>query len=302
MKFTIRDHQNKSARLRECLLALGYEQVPLGSPCEVLFIDTDFPVWHYRDIIDRHKALGAAIILYPHGGNPNMWVDHYGAYEHTDAMLVPAEGHRRFYTAMQYAKPVYVVGWGLSACEPIRLSKGRRVLFAPIHPNGNNFLPDPEKDANRQVFQRLLAIPEIDLTVRYLGTLDANGLPVVEGVSYKRGRFDNSTGDIRHADCVIAEGTYGAMGVALGRPTVMFWQRPGTEELQAGPLPHYDAYKDMARYPLDALEGDLATTLQRACNEPRLMAAWRREWIGQPLRPERLARAVADVLGVGVAS
>lgn len=296
MRIAIRDHQNKSEPLRLALESQGIECTDERFAADVLLIDTDFPVWQYRQIIDWHKERGAKIVLYPHGANPNIvWDGLYEPYYQVDACLVPAEGHKDIMQRYGYPKPIHVCGWFLSDVNPMRNPAGKRVLFAPIHPNGAGLLGTVEKSWNVQIWESLLAIPGLDLTVRYLGSLAANGLTIEPNITYIAGRYDGSTSDIDKADVVVASGTYAYLALAKGVPTVGFFT--GLDDEHPRKPDHWDDYCHDLAFPLDAGAGNMPGLMTQAfCGEIETTDEWRKRMIGKKLDAEKLVKILKEII------
>jgi hypothetical protein len=297
MRVAMRNHQNKAAPLWAALESQGVECSDERFAADVLLIDTDFPVYDYRQIIDWHKERGAKIVIYPHGANPNVvWDGLYEPYAKTDAVLVPAEGHRDIMLKYGYPKPIYVCGWFLSEVRPMRQPSGRRVLFAPIHPDGHGLLGKLERYWNGFVWELLRTMDDIELSVRYLGTLEQNHLTIEPGITYRAGRYDGSTADIDTVDVVVASGTYAYMSLAKGVPTVGFMTSLDDEYPR---LPdHWEQYCDDLAFPLDAGAGDMAGLIEQAFSlgDGHVFETWRKRMIGEPLDAPKLVAILQEII------
>jgi hypothetical protein len=92
--------------------------------------------------------------------------------------------------------------------------------------------------------------------------------------------FHHSFEQILSADVVVGAGTIGAASVALGKPTVMFDQDTFADYVndQYVQAAHQDLYDDLARYPLDATDGNLQDLISQACESEQTW--WRDTWVG----------------------
>jgi hypothetical protein len=117
--------------------------------------------------------------------------------------LVIAPGHAEVMRRYGYSIPTHVIGWFFCDVKPWQTAEGLNVLFGPIHPVKAGKWEYPEDiEANKRVFEKLLAVPYINLTVRHIHPLEANGLweaPRVHYMVYP----DNNTDDIDQADIVV---------------------------------------------------------------------------------------------------
>jgi hypothetical protein len=304
MRIAIKDHLGKGIPLARVLAAAGHELVKITQYADLLLIDLDAPKYGYREVIDAHRAAGAKVLLYPHGGSPLLAYDGFlEPYENVDGNLVIAPGHAEVMRRYGYPSPIHVVGWSLCDQAPFRPAAAvRRVLFAPTHPSGFGHLSDLELELNARQFARLLEGPW-ELTVRYLGTLEQNGLWEVPGVNYVRGDWSPATGDIDAADVVVAApGTFPALTVARGAPMVTYGQgQPATDGVPGETLValrNLDRYEQYMRYPYDMDDGPVDEVLHAAA--AREATVWRRRFIGEQIAPaataQLLERIVADRL------
>jgi hypothetical protein len=308
LKFVVHDHNRRSLALANALLSAGHQLVQEG-PADVFLVDLDPPhPLPHRRVIDRHKAQGAKIIVYPHGGGVLYAYD--GLYKpHTkiDANLVIGPGHAEYMRRVGYPHPVHTIGWSLCEQRPFRrCGDVRRVVFAPTHPNADGSMTDRNRDENADLFRRLLECG-FDLTVRHIGTLEENGLWEVEGVEFVNGRLVAETAELDSADAVVAgEGTYPMLAVARGAPTVMYGQAAGSSLGLPGErltLPQRgERYLDYVRYPFDAADGPLEQVIAAAATAEGPTVEWKRRFIGRPFDPrafvaliERIARSDGSV-------
>jgi hypothetical protein len=299
MRFAARDHLDKSAPYVRALVAAGHEQVPLGAAAEVLLIDLDAPEMGFRDTIAAYRKIGAAVVMYPHGAGqmPLHWDAMWEPVEDIDLTLVIAPGYAEFLRRIEYPCPVAVSGWAYTGIAPFRPARDvRRVLFAPTHPSGRGTLSDPQREVNVRSFEQLLDGPW-ELTVRHIGTIEQNGLWAAPGVRFVQGGMDQSHAEIDEADVVVAgEGTFPALAIARGTPTVLCGQldrplygRPGEEPSE---LWRADRYAEYVRYPFDLEDGPADEILHAAARSEAPVAEFKRRFIGDPLDIDAVARLV----------
>ncbi|HEX6026574.1 MAG TPA: hypothetical protein VFZ00_31545 [Solirubrobacter sp.] len=292
LRFAAYDHNGHSRSFVQALLLAGHEFVAEG-PADLLLIDLDPPhPLPHRDVIDRFKDMGAKIVLYPHGGGGPMtcYDSLYDPYERIDVNLVTGPGHAEFLRRTDYPHEVHSIGWTFCEQAPFRpCADVRRVLYAPMHPNGDGSMPKPHREANADVFRRLLETP-FELTVRHIGTLEQNGLWEADGVEFVNGRLTPQTAEIDQTDAVVsAAGTFPTLAIARGVPTVMYaLMRPNGIGLPGETLVmprNIDRYDDFIRYPFNAEDGPLEETIRTAALAEAPIADWKRRFVGEPFNP-----------------
>lgn len=304
MRVVVKDHFGKAVPLARALVAAGHTLVPLGERADLLLIDLDDANYGYRTAIDAYRAAGAKVLLYPHGASPQLAYDGFmEPYEAVDGNLVIAPGHAEVMRRYGYPVPIHVIGWSLCEQAPFRPAAAvRRVLYAPTHPSGSGHLSDVELEMNARYFESLRTGPW-ELTVRYLGSLEQNGLWEAPGVRYVSGDWMPATDDIDAADVVVAApGTFPALTVARGTPMVTYGQGQapnyGLEGETLVALRSLDRYEQYLRYPYDMDDGPVDEVLHAAAS--REATDWRRRFIGEqmdtPTTAGLLEAIVADRL------
>lgn len=289
--FTILDPQQKGKPFAAALIAAGWtaHDVNQWHPADVLLTHHDMPISNYRYAIDRYAELGAKIVVFPDGFNPFTYWDGIHLPYKNDAALIISEAHRAVMDTWRHPVPTHVIGWPWSPVCDFQPTSGARVLFAPVHPDGNGYLPPADVQTNRLVYAALLELPGIELKVRYLGSLDQNGLQAENGVIFEAGVYDNSHQSIHAADVVIATGTYAAMAVALGKPVVMYSQNmPQT--------PHYDDYIGMLDYPFTWEKGiDMGNLIKIVCSGMQAADDWKARFISHEMQPAALVEIIEGI-------
>lgn len=303
LRIVARNHYGACSPLLEALARSGH-QIVSGGAADVLLIDLDPPVFGYRELIDRYKALGATVLLYPHGVAPPVYYDGlFEPYVHVDGNLVIGAGNAELLRRMDYPTPTHAIGWSLCEQRPFRACRNvRQVLFAPMHPAGDG-LPERYRAQNAATFRQLVDGPW-DVTVRYIGTLEQNGLSPVDGVRFLPAQPEVSVAEIDEADAVVAaNGTFPCLAVARGVPTVVYGQLQPAQYGIAGeptiPLRRLDAYRDYLRYPFDVEDGPLDEVLHGAASSDEAIAEWRRRFIGEPFDDQAFVGLVERIVAGG---
>ncbi len=291
MRVVLKDHGSELLHLGMALRNAGHEIVRERG--DVLFIDWDGPRFGYRDMIDFYADQGAVILVYPHGAPYNLMYDSlFEPYDRVDGQLTLARGEIEYLRRLGIKRPARRIGWLYGDQLPFRpCKKVRRVTFAPTHPNGDMSILDFRRAKNREVFERLVAAG-YDVTVRFLFNLEANGIPIVDGVRYVVGAMDLSTTEIDSADAVVAGiGTFPTIAVSRGIPTVVYDQHQaywGTAGEEPVPLQRLGLYYDLTRYPFDVDDApNIADVVAAAASEDggRTVRPWRDRWIGESFDP-----------------
>jgi hypothetical protein len=294
LKVACKDHYRQSIPLLQAVHQAGHDLV--SAAADALLVDLDPPF--YRHLIDAFADQGAKIVLYPHGGGgPVLSYDGlWEPYERVDANMVTGIGHAEFLRRIDYPTPVHVVGWSFCELRPFQPRTDiRDVVFAPTHPNGDGTMMEKRRELNAEVFARLLEGPW-QVTVRFIGTLEQNGLWAEDGVEYVSAQLLTQTEQIDAADAVVAgDGTFPTLAIARGVPTVMYGQGTlalGLPDEEPTQLQRAERYLDYIRYPFDAEDGPLDEIVHAAGRSDAPIADWRRRFIGEPLDPRAVVAAI----------
>lgn len=291
--FSIYWHQNKEKPYHEALLANGWDFVPLGKPADILLVNHDMPQGDQRKSIDYYQSKGAKIVVYPEGSGIYAYWDGIREPYKVDACLVLSEGYKQVMDKWQLNVPIHVVGWSWSDIRPFTPTTGKKVLFAPIHPDGFGVLEPGDIVWNRDIYAELLKL-DIDLTVRYLGELAMNGLRTVPNVTFKRGIYDNGNHDIESADVVVSTGTYAAKAVAMGKPTVMYPVASGETIYRYAK--RYRQYSARLKYPLTVENAHEIAGMMSFAKQGVDLEAWKQDWIGTPFDGKKLDEILRGLL------
>lgn len=303
MNIQISDHQDKSFALRDALLAGGHTIVDRDA--DVLLIDFDGDLAHYPRVIEAAYESGATILLYSHGAMPiTAWDGVVEPSPKVGAYLAQTPGQKWVMEAYEYPHPVHVIGWHFSEQRRFcAVDRPKRLLFAPWHPHGNGWMLDEGKQKNTALFGNLLELTRrFDVTVRYIHSIEANGLWPDAAVGWQPSNrtITESIQAIERADVVIGYGTFAYLAVALGKPTLMYGQdvcpMDGYSPETLKFVKHWERYRDYMRYPYDAdnwAPMGLNFVIEKACREEA--GEWRERFIGDPFNPSAFCRLVEDL-------
>lgn len=282
------DHQQKSRAYREALANAGYYFTERQYCQGVRFFLSDAD-WR-ADMMDEARTKGIPVFLYPHAARPMVQYDGCVEPKRVTAMFTQAPGGAELMKRIGYPNSVEVTGWAFSEVRPFRPAESvKRILFAPIHPNGNGYLNKVDKDLNARTLERLEAYcaeTGAQLSVRLIGTPQQGGMKFGENTEVHAGKKNNSSLDMETADVVVAHQTFAYIAVALGIPTVMMGEdvppRSGNTEAGFCYVDHWDDYKDYLMFPLDILNGDPAEVIGKAASTDEPIREWRDRFIGEP--------------------
>jgi hypothetical protein len=247
-------------------------------------------------IVKRYLERGASILVYPHAATAPWWYDGIIDIKPcVKAVLVIGSGQKEITNVINPAIKTHVAGWPF--CEQrefIRPDKVKRILFCPIHP-ANQYIRQESRDANERVLRSLIEYSKkksVDVTVRYIGDLELQGLHNCDRFKFIEGATDGSTIDIDGADLVIAEGTCMYASVARGKPTIgMIQHMPIRSNSRYEQGHHWSKYGPAMAYPINFESAPLPDLIDAAMTEQE---EWRWLFIGESMTPERLLRVVEN--------
>ena len=303
--YVLEDHQHKSDAYAAALADAGYFEARHLNCQGISFLLADAD-WR-EDMMRTAKSMDIPVFLYPHAARPMVQYDGPVEPKPVRAMFTHAPGGAELMKRIGYPNPVEVTGWAYSKVRPFRpVQEIRRVCFAPIHPNGNGYLHQVDKDLNRRTYTALTewaAGSGAEISIRYIGTLEQcglDGLPEADFVEWHKGKKNNSTLDMETVDLVVAHQTFAWIAVALGIPTVMMGEDvpPRTGNTDAGfrYVDHWDDYKDYLMYPLDILAGDPAEVIGKAAAGCSAVEDWKQRFIGEPFDGPRFVKTLEAYL------
>jgi hypothetical protein len=304
--FYCQNHQGKANAYVKALEAAGY--IATDKPEDALFMLTDSDISGRLGQIYRfHRhSKGGRVFLYPHTATPMwLWDGIYVPSPFVSAAFSIGEGGAKVPMLYGYDKPIHPVGWTYTRIRKFKAKKRpRKVLFAPIHANGNGYLSPEQLDTNARAFSRLLGLvrsDQIDLTVRYLHKLEWNGIERIQGVKYIQGKPDQSVAEINAADVVVSKQNMQYMSVARGVPTVgMDEDLPpmtATSLKNTYKVVSWERYRDYMKFPIDIFESD--NTMEILCNASACdeqIATWRERFIGKPFDAKKFVEILEGYL------
>lgn len=306
LKIAIKDHRRESRKLAGALAAAGHTFVTDGSAADLLLIDLDPPVGLHKVLIDTYAEQGAKVVIYPHGGGGPV-LSYEGLFEpdpRVAANLTTGLGQTEFMRRIDYPGETHTIGWVHCDRRPFRpCADVKNILFAPTHPNGDGSIIPSLRERNSEVFEELLK-GDWNITVRHLGTLEANGLWEAEGVKYVRGNGTAAWDDIDVADAIVAgDGTFPTLAIARGVPTVVYNQGVvalGLSDEQQVTVPaRMHLYGDFIRYPYDAGDGPLDEIVHAAAASEAGVADWKRRFLGEPFDPMAAVEIIERIVMQG---
>ena len=308
--YALEDHQRKSLAYTEALANADYVVARHLNVQHIRFLLSDAD-WR-EDLMSTAALMNIPVFLYPHAARPMVIYDGAVKPHPVACMFTQAPGGAYLMKKIGYPFPVEVTGWAFSELRPFTpVEAVRKIMFAPIHPNGNGYLNRVDKELNRRTLAKLVHYCQTtgaELSVRYIGTLEQCGIPELgqlcdelpDLIEAHKGKKNNTTFDMESADVVVSHQTFAYMAVALGKPTVMMGEdippRTGNTEQGFRYVDHWASYKDYLMFPLDILQGDPAETIAKACAGTREVADWRERLIGEPFDGPKFVETLESYL------
>jgi len=301
MNFYCYNHQNKGDVYIKALVDAGHHHADNMDASSFLLIDID--VLSRRRYIDHYQTTGENVFLYPHTGRPVLqWDGMYEPHPHVTAVFTTGKGGMNVPRRYGFEKPIHAVGWTFCKLKDFQpCEHPKKVLYAPIHVNGNGFMTTRERLTNADVFKKLLEAKDIELTVRYLHYLEWNGLWEVPGVTYVQGQPDQSTKEIDESDVIISHQNMGYLAVARGKPAMFMSEEKvpisGNNPKNVKTVASWDKYKDELMFPLDFMaEGSARELLNAAGKDNKEVADWRETYIGSQFSSEKFVGILESYL------
>lgn len=293
IKFKYYPNRDKGEYFLKALLDAGYVRDHNFQNVDFLLIDYEgrCPV----DIAAAQK-FNKPCFLYPHAALTFLaWDGMYPVNNAITANFIPANGQRQIMWQYHYPCKTIVCGWPYSPVktfEPrIQNHKKLEILFAPIHgikAARQRFAPswhDERLHANRETFNRLLNIPNSNLTVYLSGEpLSFNNIPNDKRVTYIQSDLSISGSvkmiENKKYDLVVAFDTFAWISVALGKPTLMFGQDIVWHGV-LGQATHWFDYCKRLKYPYEILDPHWNNDiLDEILSTDENMCDWKDQYIG----------------------
>ena len=303
--FFFHHHQKKAKRLEQTLMSFGWREV--RGNASVAFFDLD--ILNRVDMFNAFHKRGVKLFLYPHAARPQIVYGWQGCvpHPHTTAHFVFAPGHEEVMRVIGYPHPIHVMGWTYTDVLPFKpVEQVRSAVFAPLHPNSNGWLSEEDRAVNYRAFDNLRAAAKkmgFKITVRFLQTLENNGLTMVEDpdITYMQGKPDNSIEQILSHDLVVGTQTYAFMAVALGKPTLMMdeWIAPraGNSDEVFQYIRDWDKFKHLMMFPHDInATSDVPGLIEHVTRSDADILDWKARMIGDPFNPKAFHQTVLGYL------
>lgn len=289
MRVMVMDHDGKSRTISAALTARGCELVHEPTLADVILIDHDVPTHGKLVHAEKTVEAGGRAFLYPHGATAMTMAGWDGLFPVSpilSGIFVNGPGHIEVANRWGYPHPVIDFGWNLCDLRP-RKANGRveNVVFAAQHPKGNGHLSDWKLARNQDIVARLRATPA-RVTVRYIGTLEQNGLPDDPEITYVQARLDDFADQIAQidaADVVIGDrATFSCLAIARGTTTVMFDSTIMAKDLDRDHRTNnIDLYREYVRFPFEAEDDvDIWELMHAAATDTDLVGDFREKFIG----------------------
>jgi len=304
MKFYLLPNRDKSDVYERALIHRGHRRVENIAEAEMLFYG--FEKQEALDLIHVARAKRIPIFVLPHSCECEIQWD--GLHEPAEVTMtfVISDGQVEIMRRYGYPHPVEATGYPFGRIKPLETHRRvRSILFAPKHPNPGSrkklLFRDSDKQVNAAVFKKLLKYCEdnsVQLTVRYGGRLEGNGIWKADGVHYEKAEYllADSMRSIRAHQVIVSMGTLAHLAVADGKPTVMFDQDVHPHSLTKD-VANWHLYKDYRAFPLGIFHGDLRETFQRAISADPAVAEWRGCFIGVEMIPNAWVSRVEELAG-----
>jgi len=301
MRVMVMDHDGKSRRISAALAERGCELVHEPTLADVILIDHDVPSHGKLVHAEACVEAGGRAFVYPHGGGTGViagWDGWNPVSPILSGVFQSGHGHAEVARRYGYPHPIHDFGWTLCELVPRRITgRVENVVFAAQHPKGDGRLSDWKAARNRDIFDRLHATG-VNLTVRHIGELKANGLSRIDGVRYVRARLDDFADQIAQidsADVVVSDlATFACLAIARGVTTVMYDSTVIARDYDRTEQPaHIDLYRDYIRFPFDAIDGiDIGELMHSAAADTDLVGEWRERFVGGPFAVDVLLAAL----------
>jgi len=227
--------------------------------------------------------------IYPHSPTSHVWWDSMYPAWPVVTNFVNAEGQKKVMETYGYPYPITVIGWTSSDILPFTpTSKVKTLLLAPMHPLLSRGYPKEEGEYNPVVLQKLLDLEKHydKLIIRYGGDLASHNFgnllhhPKVQlqAAQYTKASSIQSILD-SNVDVIISTSTHGYTAVALGKPTLFFYEDLPIHEWNMYPK-HQNEYKPFRRFPIN-FDGTWDSIMAASVYNEKV-ENWKKLFIGEP--------------------
>lgn len=298
MRIYVKPHQHKAETLIRMLTQGGHKLARRSVDIALFDVVSGYRGEGFLVKAEELWNEGATIMIYPHAATVPWWYD--GVWEldqRVAGILVTTKAHRKIVES--FILPTVMVqatGWMLCEQQPFQpVDRVRRILFMPIHPPKGGLLREEAREANRKAMLSLSSLADqYEITVRYIGDLDRQGIWYHPGMTYLHALPDGGLDEIDATDLVIAEGTALHLAVARGKPVIGINQHEAPRSNfgdQGGE--HWQDYAGVLRYPIDLNDGPLEDLVRIAGYEEQIK--WREDNIGEDLTLEKLESSLCQI-------
>lgn len=306
--FFIKNHQHKGQPFQKGLEARGYTSWPFRNFPDFALYDHEHGAYGYgfNNQLSILQAKNRPVFTYPHSARAGYPYTLRETWPDILCRFVFSEGSKQIMRMCGVPGPIEVVGWAWSDIKPFiepDIGDRLKILFCPIHPNENGFLHDIDKKVNEDSLNLLAQLrSDYDITVRYLGSLESQGLWKERGLDYVLGKPDGShIGNIEKADIVIGAYTLAYTSIALGKPTIMIGEISQLHSGNATELMRFSEtepiWKEFSRYPYNledvgnSVDGIYAMIGSVLRFSPEI-ELWSRQFIGDPFDEDIFVNAI----------
>ena len=297
-RFKMFVRKDKGEAFEKALQSFGYESVNDWRIAQFVLADHD-----QRGDIRIMQRDNKKFFIHPHSARSMiLWDGILPTTSFVQCNFVFAPGQKEVMQAYGYRRPVEVVGWTYCPIQPFMpAQKIENVLFAAIHPNmgqdrQGRRLMQIDQDLNKRSLDVLRGL-NLNVTVRYSGRLEDNGLPQYPDTIYQEAdlTMGSSLRAMQGFDVVVAHQTFAYLAVASGIPTVMFGEDTPPHSMHMT-VKSWDKYKHILMFPLDLLQGDPQEVLERAAQDDSSIREWKSNFIGEPFSAEGFVSALEKYL------
>jgi hypothetical protein len=298
MKFSIRRNKDSSLAFEQALLEAGHQRVTDPQKADFLLYDIENIGWR-RDQLEEllQKIPG---FIYPHTPLTCWLWD--GVYEPLPVAcnFVAALAQKEAMRIYDYPNRVEATGFSRCRVLPFRPTSGLNLLFVPARPRRDNGR-QAGFDASALEFIADHRAQFESVTVCHVGQYDdyrSNGVTFLRyDIKALSSPTANMMGLVDRADLIISCNTPAALGVARGKPTIMYGEMAAVPQTNTGREPlHYDQYGHLLRYPL-LLEDMTIDDVFRACSrENESVESWKTGNIGGNFNAEQFIKIVEEYL------
>jgi hypothetical protein len=298
MKFSIRRNKDSSLAFEQALLEAGHR--PVARPEEA-----DFILFDSENVGRRREELKALLehrpgFIYPHTPFTCWLWD--GVYEPLPAAcnFVAALAQKEAMQVYRYPYRVEPIGFPRCDVLPFQPTSGRNLLFVPARPRRDDGR-QAGFDANALQFVVEHRARFESVTVCHVGQYDGYHMKGVTFLRYDIKALPSPTANmmelVDQADVIISCNTPAALGVARGKPTIMYGEMAAVPQTNTGRAPlHYDQYSHLLRYPL-LLEDMTIDDVFTACSrENESVETWKTGNIGGNFNAEQFIKIVEEYL------